>query len=634
MEVNIFLLARSVVLVAYIIAVIIYCAAAALHKREGPAGAAVRILVTLLAPATFLAFSGLFYWPLTLGVSLLAAAWQGAALTPQLLGRVRDVWNSMSLVSKVALLALSVACAFRAGSALSTPSIDGDSLLYHLPMSAALIQDHSMWSTRALLYPGAAELGAAIGGAATGNVNGMVAFQMTTIFVLGLVAFGWARKAGASVDGAAATSIIAVALPIVVDQMFTSQNDILFCTVLAAACVLWRSSPRLAGLSLGLAASVKLTALAVVPAVALVMIFFDGWPFSVADIAWAASIAAPWYLRTWVLTGTPLYTVASMGWSSTIAANFASSWRFVLSALRTYGGLAAGAGAVALVFLSMARERNAFARALPWLALMAFASWIVLPNSAESVPGTLDQIRQGWSLRYAVLLPFVLATALPIALDRVPRLPLAAFAALVAAASAIVRSANLTASNEPLGFFYAIPVLIALVLITIALLVRPSVEGGNRSVMGQAAAAVAIAIIGLTITVGAQSVRRLWNPSYLQWSSLIPVSSVILDKHILSSSKVAIVGMRSFAFVGPEFERQTYDNIIIETPASWLARLRRSGVSILAAAGESGSPDQPGFLQPLPVETWISHAAGVCKIATYNYVRVYGLTETRCARPN
>jgi len=141
--------------------------------------------------------------------------------------------------------------------------------------------------------------------------------------------------------------------------------------------------------------------------------------------------------------------------------------------------------------------------------------------------------------------------------------------------------------------------------------------------------------MSFTIVAGTRSVTLLWNAVYLQWSPRIPTSSVGLDKHILSSSKIAVVGMRSFPLVGPTFARRTYDNIIIESPAAWLADLRRSGVPILAAAGESGAPDQPGFLQPLPVEVWISNDISrdraLCAISTYGYVRIYGLSLGACA---
>lgn len=617
-------------------AVCVLCAAAAVRRAEGAAGAGARILGTLVVPAIGLAFIGIFHWPLSLAISIVAAGWQGAGSTRHLCARISLGWKAASLVSKVGVAALAVACAFRAGAALSTPPTDGDSLLYHLPMTAAFAQDHTMWFTRALLYPGSSELAAAIGASAIGSVSGIAVIEFVQILVLALVGFGWARRAGSSIDGATAAGVVAVAMPLVIDQMFTSQNDIFVCVTIASACVLWRLSPRLAAMSLGLASAAKVTSFALIPAVAIVMIIFEGWPFSMGDVVLAIAVAAPWHIRTWVLTGSPVYTIASLGWSSTIAANLGQSWRFVLTALRTYGGLSAVGGVAALAYLVFRQGQNTFARALPWLAITSFVAWIVLPDSAESVRGTLDQIRQGWSLRYVMLLPFILATALPIVLDRVKLVPVSAFIALVAATSAVVRSANLTASNEPRGFTYAVPLLIAGMLVVIALIARVALRARVRSTIARVAAVAAIAIASLTVGAGVKSVAQLWNAAYLQWNTRIPTSSVGLDKAILSSSKVAVVGMRSFPLVGPALERRTYDNVIVESPAAWLTDLRRNGVPILAAAGESGATDQPGFLQPLPVETWISEDMsrdrGVCRISTHGYVRVYGLSVDTCAR--
>jgi hypothetical protein len=37
-------------------------------------------------------------------------------------------------------------------------------------------------------------------------------------------------------------------------------------------------------MSLGLAAAAKLTAIALIPAIAIVMFAFEGWPFSITDL--------------------------------------------------------------------------------------------------------------------------------------------------------------------------------------------------------------------------------------------------------------------------------------------------------------------------------------------------------------
>jgi len=617
-------LVRNAALAASIGAVGALCASASVRRGEGGAGAGVRLIATLLAPATALAFVGLFWWPLSLGVSVIAAFWQGRGSLHLLIDRVREIWATLSLVSKVALFTLVVGVTFRSGGALSIPPADGDSLLYHLPMTAALLQDHSMWFTRASLYAGATELGEAVGAATTGNVNGIVAFELIQLVALGLVAFGWARRAGARLDGAAATAIVAGSFPMVTDQMFTSQNDIFVCTMLAAGCTLWRQAPRLAAVAFGLLFAAKVTAFLLVPAVAAVMLAFEGWPFAASDLAVGAALAAPWYARTWILSGSPLYTVSSLGYSSTIAANLNRSWPFILTALRNFGGLAAILGLPALLAFQLGKNRPPFTRTMPWLALAVFAVWIFLPNSAESVPGALDQIRNGWSIRYAMFLPLLLAMALPIVLDNVTSLPLAAFIALVASASAVVRSANVTASLQALGFVYALPIALTAACALLACSRRPAIR-----VTG---AVCALAIWSLTATAGAQSIQRLWDPTYLQWSHRIPENDVILAPLVRNSAQVAVLGMRSFPLVGPYFARRTYEDIVVRPRSTWLDQLRQSTVPVLVASGESGSPVERDFMRTLQQEVDIARAPGVCLLATYSTARIYGLDPHNCIR--
>ena len=623
--------ARQALVIACVCWVAALCAGAAVRHREGAAGIAVRMLATLIVPATWLAFSGLFWWPLAVGISVVSAWWQGVGSLGYLGDRAREIWRQLSVVTNVALVLFAILATMRVGAALSTPPTDGDSLLYHLPMTAAFVQDHTMWFTRALLYPAASELGGAMAAAAAQSVNATALIELVQLIALVLVGFGWARRAGASVDGAAAASVVAGTLPIVVDQSITAQNDIFVCTMVAAMCVLWRSQPRLASIAAGLLVASKLSALVLVPAVSLVMVAFEGWPFRWTDIAWVVAIAAPWYIRTWVLSGSPLYTISALGWNSTIAANMATSLGFVFKALRIYGGLAAIGGLAAVIVAALWRTHCRFASVLLWLAIAAFTAWVILPNSAESVPGTLDQIREGWSIRYAIFVLFVLATALPIVLDRLTTFPLAAFVALVAASSALVRAGNLTATDQPLGFSYALPLMFVAMLCLLALLLTGETSGSRRQILvSWGVASAAIVLWAIIATSGALCIQRLWDPSYLQWSKRLPPTTLLLDAQVRRADRIAVIGMRSFPFAGARFERRTYDDIIIQAPSAWLSDLRAHKVALLVAAGESGSPDEPGFLEPLPAERQIATQRGVCQLESRGHVRLYGLLPSRC----
>jgi len=611
---------RVAVLAACIAEVCVCCAGAAVRRAEGAAGAAVRIVLTLVAPATALAFAAVFVWPLALGGSVVAAFVQGRGTAGALRERIGAIWRSLSLPTKAAAGALLVVAAFRCGAAIASPHLDGDSLMYHLPVTAALLQDRGMWFTRAVMFPSASEIADAVACATAGTLNARAIIGLLTIGVMLSAAYAWARRAGARQDGAAAAAIIAGAMPISVDQMFTSLNDLLVCGLLACTCALWRRSPRLAALAAGLVVATKVTALWLVPAVGVVMIAFEGWPFSFADVAWALVVAAPWYLRTVLLAGHVVAPMASMGWASTIAKNFSHAWRMSLDAIRHYGGQTAIGGAIALPFIAIRHRQISFARALPWLALAAYVAWILMPNAAESVPGTLDQIREGWSIRYALLLLFILATALPIALDDVRAFPLPGLLAVAAAASAIVRSGKATATFDASSFPFALGVgIVVLCVMTAAL--------WKSQPLRRFLVAAAIVVWAVASVRGAQAIREHWNSEYIQWTNLLPPSTIASDRRIAGYHNAAVIGLRPFPLVGPDFTRHVYEDFLFP-PDVWLRRLRSRSVGVLVAAGRSGSPDEPGFLQPTPVEVAVSRLPGVCLIGEDGYVRLYALDAT------
>ena len=613
--------ARAVLLASSISAVCVFCTGAAIRRSEGAAGAAVRIMLTLIAPATALAFAGIFVWPLALGASVLVAIVQGGVATGALIDRVWTIWGSLSIATKMAGFTFLVVVAFKCGFEIASPPLDGDSLLYHLPVTAALLQDRSMWFTRAVMFPGASEIADALAGATVGSVNGRAIIGLAELLVLLMAAYGWARRAGASHDGAAAAAIIAGSLPITVEQMFRSLNDLLVCALVACACVLWRLSPRLAALSLGLVFATKVTALFLVPAVGVVMLAFEGWPFSIADLGWAAALAAPWYIRTIVMTGHPVLPMASLGWASTIAKNFARAGSLSLLAIRHYGGQTMIGGLVSAIYIALSRGRPTFARAIPWLALATYVAWILMPNAAEAIPGKLDQVGEGWSIRYAMLLPFILATALPIALDVFQKLPLAGLIAVGAAASAIVRSGKASATDDPLSIPFALWVAFAVLCVIFAI--------GLRSRAARTGfLAAALIMWSWASVIGAESVRQQWGAAYVQWTQLLPPSIVASDPRISRYHKAGVVGMRSFPLVGPDFKRRVYEDIIF-TPDLWLERLRANGVGLLVAAGNSGSPAQRRFLQPTDLELEIARSRDVCLMGQDGYVRLYALNAVR-----
>ena len=608
---------RVAILAAGVAVVWVLCASAAVRRGEGAAGAAVRIVLTLVVPATALAFAAVFVWPLALGSSVVLAFVQGRGTAGALAERIKAIWRSLSLPTKVAAVGLLVVGAFRCGTAIALPHLDGDSLMYHLPVTAALLQDRSMWFTRAVMFPSASEIADALACATAGTLNGRAIIGLVTLSVMLLAAYAWARRAGASQDGATAAAIIVGAMPMAVEQMFTSLNDLLVCSLLACTCALWRSAPRLAALAAGLVVATKVTALWLIPAVGIVMIAFEGWPFSFADVALAVAIAAPWYARTEVLAGHVVWPMASMGWASTIARNFSHAWGMSLDAIRHYGGQSAIGGVIALPYIAIRHRQIRFARALPWLALATYIAWILMPNAAESVPGTLDQIREGWSVRYASLLLLILVTSLPIALDDVRAFPLAGLLAVSAAASAIVRSGK-AAAGLGLGSF---PFALSLGVVAVCIMIAALVESQR---LRRISVAAAIIVWAMTSVRGAEAIRQQWKSEYIQWTNLLPPSTVGSDRRIAGERSAAVIGLRPFPLVGPDFTRRVYEDFLL-SPDAWLRTLRTHRIGVLVAAGLTGSPKQPGFLQPSPLEIAVARLPGVCLMGEDGYVRLYAL---------
>jgi len=188
----------------------------------------------------------------------------------------------------------------------------------------------------------------------------------------------------------------------------------------------------------------------------------------------------------------------------------------------------------------------------------------------------------------------------------------------------VVRSANVTASLQALGFVYALPIALTAACALLACSRRPAIR-----VTG---AVCALAIWSLTATAGAQSIQRLWDAIYLQWSHRIPENDVILAPLVRNSAQVAVLGMRSFPLVGPYFARRTYEDIVVRPRLTWLEQLRQSGVPVLVASGESGSPVERDFMRALQQEVDIARAPGVCLLATYSAARIYGLNPHTCIR--
>ena len=99
---------------ACVFAITIACVSVSAQRDEGPAGGAVRVLMTLLLPSLVLAFAHQSYWPVSLIVSAVLAAVQMRALPAR--PALRIAWN-------VDVLAIALVVAWRLYRRWNGPSV-------------------------------------------------------------------------------------------------------------------------------------------------------------------------------------------------------------------------------------------------------------------------------------------------------------------------------------------------------------------------------------------------------------------------------------------------------------------------------------------------------------------------------
>ena len=181
-----------------------------------------------------------------------------------------------------------------------------------------------------------------------------------------LMIYGWAREFEIEKNRAILAALIVAAIPTVYHDASSIYADLplaLFITLAIRELGKWWTNLQTkqlvyAALALGAALSIKLTTVFVIAALALIvllrarqaqnaeesenenagLIFAKG--FSAFVIA--ALVASPWYLRTWILTGSPIFPFYMNLWKGT-----ATGWDTERSALfqavnANYGGAAKG----------------------------------------------------------------------------------------------------------------------------------------------------------------------------------------------------------------------------------------------------------------------------------------------------
>jgi len=223
------------------------------------------------------------------------------------------------------------------GIAALAPPIAKDTLLYHISLPKAFLDARGLADVRynlAQYYALGAELNGAWAMLLGRIVNlrvGEAAFgfsQFAYLPLLLLAVFGWMRKRGSTVIESLLPVALVACVPTVYSSASSGYNDCalsLYVTLAIVAAVRWWKIPDRRytaeiGLALGFGLAIKLLALFII--VPLFVLFL--LRLRVAEgtsneelasvlrtgaiaVLLAGALAAPWYLRNWARTGSPVY---------------------------------------------------------------------------------------------------------------------------------------------------------------------------------------------------------------------------------------------------------------------------------------------------------------------------------------
>jgi hypothetical protein len=241
-------------------------------------------------------------------------------------------------VTAAALVLLATGLAFV--GALAPPTAK-DTLQYHIALPKAYATAGGLVEVPyniASFFPAGAEmtgLSAMLAGRALGLRVGEAAFGATLFVflpVLLTVIYGWARQQGLDRGWSMLAAALVATVPTVAEEAASAYVDLALALYLAlaieAAARWWTGHDRSAlghmGLALGFALGVKVLAGFALLVVALLVLLrartaerASAVLAPLAALAAAVAIAAPWYARTWVRTGSPVFPFFAGLWNGT-----------------------------------------------------------------------------------------------------------------------------------------------------------------------------------------------------------------------------------------------------------------------------------------------------------------------------
>jgi hypothetical protein len=289
----------------------------------------VDVALGLGAMATvFLALGavGLLLPPIVLGVVVLSALAVHRELTSTVLearAAARAIWDGGWPSRTACVIAVLLAVLLLAGAV--APPTEWDSLMYHLRIPLGFLETGRVSppvDSFHVALVGAAHL-AMLPLLAAGIITGPATMQVCLLFltIAGTVAL--ARAAGETRGGSVLAAVVLLGSPALILVAITARVDVAVVLVLLAAhLAVLDASARASSRSIIVAAVLVGTALAIKPyagvyALALAPLGWraaGGWRPALAAVAYATVIAAPWYLKNFLLVGAPFYPIGAPGW--------------------------------------------------------------------------------------------------------------------------------------------------------------------------------------------------------------------------------------------------------------------------------------------------------------------------------
>jgi hypothetical protein len=284
----------------------------------------------------FLGLAGCYTQPLAAGVLLVglllfAKAWGGRRLQA-------SATEQLGLTGRLAF-ALVGATMLMASIASLAPPTAKDTLLYHIALPKVFLAARGLADVPnniAQYYALGAEMNgvwAMLLGRLASARAGEAAFGATEFAYLpglALAIYGWSRRLGYTRDTAWVAVALTICIPTVYVSASSGYNDMAFAVYLtiaiAAAAEFWQTPSRWSaadlGLAMGFALGVKLLALFLAAPLALMFLLRmrkgERSPIpgtsatavlraALLSAGLAIMLAAPWYVRNWARTGSPVY---------------------------------------------------------------------------------------------------------------------------------------------------------------------------------------------------------------------------------------------------------------------------------------------------------------------------------------